>query len=513
IEHRVVHVPVPAGNYVRLTGGKDRIFYMADSESGVAGNGPPVRTLHSFDVSKKEDSVLLAGIIDYDIDASAGKVIYIAGVGQPICGIVEVGPGKKVGDGKLDFSGLEMKLDPREEWKQIFEEAWRTERDFYYDPNMRGLDWAGIKARYEKELPYVAHRSDLNYLIGEMIAELSTSHTYVGGGDQPHATHVGVGLLGADYEAANGYYRFKKIYPGDNSDDDTRSPLTEPGVVIHQGDYLIAVNGRPVNTGDEVYAAFEKTVGKQVVLKVNDKPSADGARTYTVRPIADESPLRYLDWIDSNRRKVAEATGGRCGYVHVQDTAITGMQNFARGFYAQTDKDALIVDERWNRGGFVPTFFVERLNRGVLSYVAPRDGKDQKVPQAAINGPKVMLINGYAGSGGDAFPYYFRQMGIGQLIGERTWGGLVGINGTPPSVDGGFVTAPEAGFWRYDAGKSEWIVENQGVSPDIEVDNRPDLMIGGHDPQLEKAIEVINAQLKKNPPVHPRRPDYSPNRV
>ncbi|HEY6333747.1 MAG TPA: PDZ domain-containing protein, partial [Blastocatellia bacterium] len=505
ISQRIVRVPVTPGNYNHLAAAVDHIFYIAGPPPSFGGPGSVV--LHSYDVPKQEDAVLLSGIQDYDIDQKGDKVIYGAG---PLYGIIDARPGQKVGDGVLDLSGLEMKLDPRAEWKQIFNEAWRIERDFYYDPTMRGLDWEAVKARYEQELPYCAHRSDLNYLIGEMIAELSTSHSYVGGGDVPETNHVGVGLLGADFELNNGYYRFKKIYAGDNSAEDTRSPLTEPGVVVHQGDYLISVGGKPVKATDNVFEFFEDKVGKQVELRVNDKPSAEGARAVVVRPVASETALRYLDWFEANRQKVLAATGGRCGYIYVPDTAISGMENFAKSFYAETDKDAVIIDERWNSGGFVPDFFVERLNRKVLSYIAPREGDDQKVPAASISGPKVMLINEYSGSGGDAFPFYFREEGLGPLVGRRTWGGLVGISNVLPMVDNGFVTAPEIAFWWNKDGKSEWVVENRGVTPDYDVDARPDLVISGQDPQLEKAIELINEQLKKNPPLHPKRPAYGP---
>ncbi|HUK91682.1 MAG TPA: PDZ domain-containing protein, partial [Blastocatellia bacterium] len=505
ISRRIVHVPVAPGNYGRLEAASDRIFYLA---GGPANYGPSAAVLHTYDVAKQEDTVLLAGIQDYAVDQKGDKVIYGSG---PAYGIIDVRPGQKVGDGALDLSGMEMKLDPRAEWKQIFNEAWRTERDFYYDPAMRGLDWPAVKARYEQELPFVAHRSDLNYLIGEMIAELSTSHSYVGGGDEPAVQHLNVGLLGADFESSNGYYRFKKIYAGDNSAEETRSPLTEPGVIVHEGDYLISVSGKPCKAGDNVYSFFEDKVGKQVEIRVNDKPSDDGARPVIVRPIGDETSLRYLEWFEGNRRKVSEATGGRCAYIYVPDTALGGMQNFAKSFYAQTDKDAVIIDERWNSGGFVPDFFIERLSRQLLGYAAPREGIDQKVPGAGIYGPKVMLINEYSGSGGDAFPFFFREAGIGPIVGKRTWGGLVGIAGGLPMIDNGFVTAPEIGFWWNKNGKSEWIVENQGVNPDYDVDARPDLVISGHDPQLEKAIELINEGLTKNPPSHPVRPSFVPN--
>jgi tricorn protease len=505
ITRRIVRVPVAPGNYAHLAATAEHILYLAAPPPSFTG--PTSSVLHAYDVAKQEDGVLLTGIQDYDIDQKGDKVIYVAG---STYGIIDNRAGQKVGDGALDLSGLEMKLDPRAEWKQIFNEAWRIERDFYYDPTMRGLDWEAIKARYAQELPFCAHRSDLNYLIGEMIAELSTSHSYVGGGDVPEINHVGVGLLGADFELSNGYYRFKKIYAGDNSSEETRSPLTEPGVVVHEGEYLISVGGKPVKARDNVLEFFEDKVGKQVELRVNDKPSEDGARAVVVRPIASETALRYLDWFEGNRRKVLAATGGRCGYIYVPDTAITGMENFAKSFYAETDKDAVIIDERWNSGGFVPDFFVERLSRKILSYVASRDGEDDKVPSASIIGPKVMLINEYSGSGGDAFPFYFREEGLGPLVGKRTWGGLVGINNVLPMVDNGFVTAPAAAFWWNKDGKSEWIVENRGVTPDYDVDARPDLVISGQDPQLEKAIELINEELKKNPPIHPTHPPYGP---
>jgi tricorn protease len=514
INRRIVSVPAPIGSYAGLKTGKDRIFYiqvLPPQPPPAEPNTPqpPPRILHSYDLTKREDTVLLAGINDYDTNLAGDKIIYRAG---PVFGIIDARPGQKIGDGRIDLGGLEMKVDPRAEWKQIFNEAWRLERDFYYDPTMRGLDWVAIKKRYEQELPYVAHRSDLNYIIGEMIAELSTSHAYVSGGDAPDVRPIGVGLLGVDFEIRDGYYTFKKIYVGDNSAADTRSPLTEPGVIVKEGDYLLAVNGRALRASDDPFSAFENTVGKQVVLKVNDKPTETGARSVTVRPIGNDRGLRYLDWFEGNRRKVAEATGGRCGYMYVPDTAIGGINSFAKSFYAQTDKDCLIVDERWNSGGFIPEFFVERLNRQLLSYYAPREGIDFKTPGAAIYGPKVMLINEFSGSGGDAFPYYFRRLKIGPLVGKRTWGGLVGISGGLPMIDNGSVTAPTFAIWTAENGKSEWVVENKGVAPDYDVDSRPDLIVAGHDPQLEKAIELIKEELRKNPPQHPQRPAYGPKK-
>lgn len=507
INRRIVNIPVPPGSYTGLLAAKENLFYVANQPSSTRDESNATRVLHVFDMNKREDAVVLTGITSYDLSLSGEKVIYRAGTNF---GIVDAKPNQKAGDGKLDLAGLEMRLDPRAEWQQIFNEAWRTERDFYYDPTMRGLDWAAIKQRYSQVLPSVAHRTDLNYLIGDMIGELSTSHAYVFGGEMPEVTRVGTGLLGVDFEIRDGLYRFKKIYAGDNSAPETRSPLTEPGVIVREGDYLLAVNGRPLRAGDNPFALFENTVGKQVTLKVNDKPTETGARMVTVRPLGSETTLRYLDWVETNRRKVSEATGGRCAYIHLPDTQVNGINAFFKAFYAQTDKDALIVDGRFNSGGFIPDFFAERLTRRVLEYDAPRDGVDERYPQAAIYGPKVLVINEYAGSGGDSIPDYFREASIGPIVGKRTWGGLTGITGGLSMVDGGTVTAPSVAAWRVENGKSVWIVENKGVKPDIDLDARPDLVVAGRDPQLEKAIELINEQLAKNPPKHPKRPPYGP---
>jgi tricorn protease len=504
--NRIVPVPVPAGAYRSLNAVKDKLFYLALPVVGAGAappGAPPQGTLHAYDLKKREDAVIISGIGEYDISRDGEKILYSS---QKTVGITEAAPGKKVGDGKLNLSELEVKIDPRAEWKQMFDEAWRIERDFYYDPGMNGVDWPKMKQRYGQLLPYAADRSDLNYLIGEMIAELSTSHAYVSGGDMPEIGSVNVGLLGVDFDTDQGFYRFKKIYVGANWDPSLRAPLTEPGVNIKTGEYLIAVNGKVLRAPTNPYSYFEGLAGKQVVLKVNSKPSEEGAREVTVRPIESEVSLRYLDWVEGNRRKVEEATGGRIGYVHVPDTSIAGIQQFSKAYYAAVGKEGLIVDERYNGGGFIPDFFVERLNRKLLSYWAPREGADFWTPGAAVYGPKVILANGWSGSGGDAFPYYFRLYKIGPIIGMRTWGGLVGISRQVPMLDGGSVTAPEFGTWAPDEG-GKWVVENHGVEPDIAVDNRPDLVVAGHDPQLEKAIEWVKEELKKEPP-KPKRPAY-----
>jgi tricorn protease len=507
IAARVAPLPMPSGIFGSLDTRKGKLFYVSQAqEARAAGgdqDGPPTVSLHVYDLEKREDKEVLPGIEGYALDAEGKKVLYKAG---PVLGVVEVAPGKKVGDGKLDLADLQVRIDPREEWKQTFHEAWRIERDFYWDPAMTGHDWKAMGARYEALLPWVAHRSDLNYLIGEMISELSTSHTYVGGGDTPTAARVSVGMLGADFEPAGGYYRITKIYPGENWSEANRSPLTEPGLKVKAGDYLIAVNGQEAKAGQEVYSYFQNLAGKLVTLKLNGKPSPEGAWEIVVKPIPDESGARYLDWLNANRKKVADATGGRVGYIYVPDTSIPGIIEFDKALNAQLDKDGVIVDERYNQGGNVPDFYTEKLKRGLLALIAPRDTKDIPWPPVAIYGPKIMIVNELAGSGGDAFPWFFRREKIGPIVGTRTWGGLVGIGNNQPLRDGGGVTAPGFGFWSTDNG-GEWVVEQHGVDPDYVVKQRPDLVVKGHDPQLEKAIELAKEALKDYKPIPPR-PKY-----
>lgn len=509
INRRIVSAPIPLGNYANLRVNKNRLFYISRPPSGVdaANVLPPAIRSYNFE-SREVETVLTGNVGSFQLNASGDKIIY-SGNGF---NIIEAKPNQKPGEGALDLSGMKMNLEPRAEWKQIFDEAWRIERDFYYDPTLRGADWAAIKKRYEPLLPFVAHREDLNYLIGEMIGELGTSHLFVGGGDMPRVSRISVGLLGADFEIADGFYRFKKIFRGDNSSNAARSPLAEPGILVKEGEYLIAVNGKPLRAGDEPYSFFENTVGKDVVLTINSKPSIDGARKITVRPVGDDMPLRYLEWVEENRRRISEATNERCGYIHVPDVGGRGINEFAKSFYAQSDKQCLIVDSRWNGGGYFPSFYIELLRRQTIVNYAPREGNDLKVPGAAINGPKVMLVNEYTSSAGDSFAYYFKKMNIGTIIGSRTMGATIGNVGTPPTIDGGEVETAALALWDTVGGQSRWVVENKGVVPDIPVDNRPDLVIAGRDPQLEKAIEVIRAKLAGAKPP-PKRPPYGTFRI
>ncbi len=518
ISTRIVPVPVHPGILSGLAARKEKLFYVDTPQEArqFVPNAPrPRNALHLFDMTKREDKVLLESIDGYDLDKEGKKVIYKAG---PVYGIVEATPGKaKVGDGKLNFSAMPVRVDPREEWRQVFHEAWRIERDFYWDPAMTGHDWKKLGARFEALLPWVVHRSDLNYLIGEMISELSTSHTYVGGGDQPERPHVNVGMLGADFEPDGGYFRITKIYPGENWSESTRSPLTEPGLKVKAGDYLIAVNGQETHPDRDVYSYFQDLAGKLVTLKVNSKSTPQGAWEISVKPANSEAGVRYLDWIATNRRKVEEATGGHIGYMHVPDTSFPGIIAFDKQFTAQLNKDGIIVDERYNSGGQIPDFYTEKLKRQLLAIVAPRDTADNPWPPVAIYGPKVMIVNELAGSGGDAFPWFFHREKIGPIVGTRTWGGLVGIGNSQPLRDGGFVTAPGFAFWSTDTAPGfafwstdnggEWIVEQHGVDPDYVVPQRPDLVVSGHDPQLEKAVELAKEALKDYRGIPPR-PKY-----
>ncbi len=504
IADRAAELPIGAGRYQGLTGTKGKLAFLAQDETPDDNGNAPV-SLHFFDLEKREDKTVLAGLDGgYSLSKDGSKVLYHKG---DTIGITDFADGKKVGDGKLDTSGMMAWVDPRQEWMQMYNEAWRLERDYYYDPAMGGLDWKAIGERYRQLVPYVGHRSDLNYILGELIGELSTSHTYVSGGDQPQLHRVGTGLLGADYalDAATGLYKFERIYRGRDWNSPVRAPLGEPGISAKEGEYLLEVNGRPLRAPQNVYEAFIGTTDHQTTIKVGASANDAHARTYTVKPVASEASLRYVAWVRSNWEKVNKATNGRIAYIHVPNTAIEGMQEFSKGYYPQVDRDGIIVDERFNGGGFIPDFFVERLKRQTWSYWSNRDGRGFRTPGQSIDGPKCILANEYAGSGGDAFPFYFRQQGCGPIIGKRTWGGLVGISVDLPFVDGGSVTMPDFGIYSTDG---KWMIENHGVDPDFDIDNTAESVVNGHDLQLEKAIEYELEQLKAHPVVRPVRPPY-----
>jgi tricorn protease len=491
---RIVTVPVPAGKYDSLAAAPGKLFFTGSD------------ALHVFDIAAKSDTTIMSGVTTYAVNPAGTKLLYKAG--SDVYGVIDPSGGQAAGAGKLTLS-LEAISDPRAEWREIYWDAWREERDFYYDPKMHGLDWKAVGDRYAALLPDVVDRADLTYLLDEMIGELNTSHAYVFPPQSPDVKRIPVGVLGCDFEADQGYYRIKKIYSGRNWDPAQRAPLTEPGVRVSVGDYLISVNGVPAKTDLEPGAYFQDAVDRAVVLQVNSKPTPAGARDVKVRPISSDSEtaLRNLDWVEGNRRRVDEATGGRVGYIYVPDTSQAGITSFSEGFYSELEKEAVIVDERYNSGGKIPDFFTEKLARRLLSIGTLRYGIDERSPTAAIYGPKAMLANEWAGSGGDLFPYYFRKEQLGPIIGKRTWGGLVGINDERSLMDGGVVTAPGFGIWS--PHDERWIAENHGIDPDIEVSNTPDLTSRGQDPQLERAIAYIQEQLRKSPPpkyVHPPFP-------
>ncbi|HEY3176724.1 MAG TPA: S41 family peptidase [Candidatus Polarisedimenticolia bacterium] len=506
---RIAEIPVPPGRYVVLTAFKDKLLYVKLEDpipSDGSGDAGPQSSIHMFDLKERKDKTIISGVVSgYANSKDGGKILYRS---KDVFGIVEAKEGKKVGDGKIESGTLMATVDPRQEWLQMFNEAWRLERDFYYDPAMGGLDWKAVGERYRQLVPYVAHRADLNYIFGELQGELATSHAYVGGGDAPQLPRTDVGLLGADFDldARSGAYRFRTIYRQRNWNASGAAPLGEPGIDVKEGDYLLSVNEQPLRAPRNLYEAFVGTEGKQTRITVGSAPDDPKARTYTVKPVGSEASLRYTAWVNANREKVWKATGGRIAYIHVPNTQVGGIQEFTKQYYPQVDKEGIIVDERFNGGGFIPDFFVERLRRTTMTYWSNRDGQDFRTPGTAIDGPKCILVNEYAGSGGDAFPYYFRLNGLGPVIGKRTWGGLVGISHSLPLVDGGAITMPDFGMW--DPKTSQWVVENHGVDPDMEVENAPHLMVSGHDPQLERAIEWALEQLKKNPPRKPARPAY-----
>jgi len=401
-------------------------------------------------------------------------------------------------------------VDPVAEWRQMYKEVLRIERDFFYDPNHHGLDLQALGERYEKYVPGLGSRADLNYLWRDMLGELSVGHLYVGGGDTPQADRVRGGLLGADYKIENGRYRIARVYNGENWNPQTRAPLTQPGVNVNAGDYILAVNGKELRATDEIYSYFEATAGKSVLLRVGSDPSGANAREVTVTPLDSEFALRRLAWIEDNRRKVEQMTEGKVAYVYLPDTHQGGYNYFNRYYFAQADRQALIIDERFNGGGKAADYIIDHLRRPLWNYWSSRDGEDYTTPATNIAGPKVMIVNEYAGSGGDLLPWLFRRAGLGPIVGKRTWGGLVGIGGYPTLIDGGSVTAPHFAFWSPDG---KWDVENYGTPADIEVDLDPKAWREGRDTQLEKAVEVVLDLLKKNPtPVHkkPPYPNYHP---
>ncbi len=405
----------------------------------------------------------------------------------------------------IHINEMMMTVDPVQEWKQLFTDAWRLERDYFYDPNMHGVDWNLVKERYMQMVNNAMTREEIDFIIGEMIGELNASHTYHYGGDGENERSESCGYLGIDWQADGKYYKIKKILKPAPWDAEEHSPLTETGLKIKEGDYILAVNGVPLTTAQEPYAAFVGLSNKTVELTYNSTANFSGAKTVVVKTMDDEYRLRNLAWIEGMRKRVDEATNGEVGYIYVPSTGIDGQTELLRQLNAQTDKKALVIDERFNDGGQIPDRFIEMLNRAPLAYWAIRDGKDWQWPPFANFGPKVMLMNGWSGSGGDAFPDFFKKKGLGPLIGTRTWGGLIGISGCPELIDGGGITVPT--FRMYNA-DGTWFKEGHGVDPDIEVPEDLTAMAKGTDPQLERAIIEIKNLLKTKGYNPPKIPGY-----
>jgi len=497
IENRIVNVPLKAGAYSQLGMVKAGEFYYVVAPSDFSG----ATRLFKYDMKERKDSEVME-LDNYTLSSDGKKMLYSKG---DTWGITDAVKKPEAGKGILNVASMEVKIDPIAEWKQIFDEAWRINRDYFYDPGMHGADWPKMKEKYAAFLPDVANRNDLNRLIMWMCSEISVGHHRVGGGDQRfNSERIEGGLLGADYEIADNRYRFKKIYGGLNWNPGLRSPLTEPGINAKKGEYLLAVNGKELTANQNIYSFFEKTAGKIIEITVGPNANSSGSRVVKVEPIANESALRNRDWVEGNLHKVHQATNGKVAYVYVPNTTVQGHEYFKRYFFPQANKEAIIVDERFNGGGLIADYYIDLLTRPYQSHWNMRYGMDLKTPSASIQGPKVMLIDETAGSGGDMLPWMFHKFNVGTLVGKATWGGLVGTLGFPELIDGGFVTAPNLAIWTKDG----FIVENVGVAPDIEVEMWPADVIKGKDPQLEKAIEVALEQLKKNPPVKQERPAY-----
>jgi len=492
IQNRIVDLPVKPGNYGQLSAGTDdNIFYIEYSDDG--------GKLHSYSFKKREDSEIMP-MDGYDLSADGKKMLYRH---HGSWGMVNAGD--KNGKG-LNIDAIQVKVDPVAEWPEIFDEAWRINRDYFYDPGMHGNDWLAVKKKYAVFLPDLSCRDDLNTVIQWMCSELVVGHQRLTdlGDKLYHPETIKGGLLGADYSITNNRYRIQKIYGGLNWNPNLRSPLTEPGVNVKVGDYLLAVNGKDVPGTQDLYQYFENTAGKITEITVGTNPDYNGSRVVKVVPVDNEYELRNRDWVEGNLQKVTEATKGQVAHVYVPNTANEGHDYFKRYFYPQANRKAIIVDERFNGGGQLADYYINLLQNPYQAHWHMRYGQDLKSPSASIQGPKVMLINESAGSGGDMLPWMFRKFKVGTLVGTRTWGGLVGILGFPEFIDGGGVTAPNVGIWTKDG----FVVENVGVAPDIEVVQTPAEIIKGNDPQLQKAIEVALKELEKNPQVEPTRPPF-----
>jgi tricorn protease len=509
IGQRILALPIPARNYTSMSVGKPGVLFLVEAAAAPSFGGPegPQLTLHMFDLKTRKTDKIREGIAGVMVSGNGEKMLYRQGQQYFIATAGKSAPGPAAeGPRPLPLDSMEAFVDPKAEWEHMYHQAWRGERDFFYDPGLHGLNVEAIEKKYEPYLANLASREDLNYLFEEMLGEMTVGHMFVGGGDHPEVKRVRGGLLGADYVVENGRYRFARVFNGENWNPRLNAPLTQPGVNVVAGEYLLAVQGRDVRPPANLFSFFEETAGKSIVIRVGADPGGANSREVTVTPVADERGLRNFAWIEDNRRKVDQMSGGRVGYVYMPDTAGGGYSNFNRYFFSQVGKEAVIIDERFNGGGAIADYVIDYLRRPLLGRFTMREGEDITVPMEGIFGAKVMITNEMAGSGGDAMPWLFRKSGIGPLVGMRTWGGLVGhYTGPGDLIDGGNVGTPDLAFYNLEG---SWEIENHGVSPDVEVEMDPKLVRQGHDPQLEKAVDVALERLKKNPVNYGTRPSY-----
>jgi len=502
IDQRIVALPVPARNFVGLAAGKAQTVFLLEAMPPNPAAPPGGLTLNKYDVEKRKFDKVMDGIGGFELSESGEKMLVRQGQNWIIASAIAP---LKPGEGVIKTQDMEVYIDPKAEWKQMYHEVWRSERDFFYDPSAHGLDLKAAEKEYAPYVESIGHRSDFTYLLREMLNQLTVGHMFIGGGDQPRPNFVGGGLLGCDYKIENGRYRFARIFNGESWNPQLRAPLTQPGVNVKEGEYLLAVNGRDLRAEESVYRLFESTANKQVVIKVGPNPDGSGSREVTVVPVTNEQGLRNLGWIEGNRRLVDKLSGGKIAYVYVPDTGGGGYTSFNRYFFSQTNKDGAVVDERFNSGGALADYIVEYLNRPLLNMIYFREGQPVATPLGAIYGPKAMIVNEMAGSGGDALPWYFRKMKTGTIVGKRTWGGLIASFRAPTLMDGGTVTAPDAAIFGL---TGNWEVENVGVAPDVEVELDPAAWRQGRDAQLEKAVEIVLEDLKKNPRKEYKQPPF-----
>ncbi len=512
ISQRILALPIPARNYVDLKAGNAGELFLLEAPPVLSqeDSQDPKMVLHKFELKKRKLDKFLDGIADFRISHDGKKVLFRKGEQWIIASTAEPPKAEagepKPGEGPLKMDALQVYVDPKAEWNQMYREVWRIDRDFLYDPHYHGLNLQAASAAYAPYLKNIGDRDELTYLFEEMLSNLSLGHVFVRGGDSDEPKPLAkTGLLGADYSVAAGRYRFSKVYNGENWNPDLKAPLTQPGVNVKAGEYLLAVNGRELHDGDNLFSFFQGTAGKGTVLKVGSSPDLKDAREVTVVPIESESNLRRRAWIENNRRTVDELTGGRVAYVYLPNTAEAGYTYFNRYYFSQINKEAAVIDERFNTGGDIADYIVDYLRRPIMSLMMTRDGREQSSPLGSIYGPKVMVINEMSGSGGDALPWYFRKAAIGPLVGKRTWGGLVGIYDYPELMDGGFVTAPRIAIYGL---QGQWEVENHGIAPDYDVEMDPEAWRNGRDPQLEKAVNLVLGELKAHPLQKYARPAY-----